>query len=167
MHEIIPMEALERRILFVRGQKVMLSAHLAQLYGVETRILNQAVKRNEKRFPEDFMFQLSSSETEKLVSQNVIPHKKYFGGSPPYAFTEQGIAMLSGVLNSDRAISVNIEIMRAFVRLRKMLASNAALARKLKVLESKYDEQFRIVFKVINSLMDPPEKKKREIGFNR
>jgi len=99
MHEIIPMEAIERRILFVRGQKVMLSAHLAELYGVETRILNQAVKRNEKRFPEDFMFQLSSSETEKLVSQNVIPHKKYLGGSLPYAFTEQGTAMLSSILN--------------------------------------------------------------------
>ncbi len=111
MNEIIPLDTIESRILFIRGKKVMLSAHLAELYGVETRVLNQAVRRNAKRFPDDFMFQLNELETEKLVSQNVIPHKKYFGGSRPYAFTEQGIAMLSGVLNSDRAISVNIEIM--------------------------------------------------------
>jgi hypothetical protein len=167
MNEIIPLDTIESRILFVRGQKVLLSAHLAELYGVETRVLNQAVRRNMKRFPEDFMFQLNESETEKLVSQNVIPHKKYFGGSRPYAFTEQGIAMLSGVLNSDRAVSVNIEIMRAFIRLWKMLATNATLARKIKALEKKYDEQFAVVFKAIYQLMDASEKKKRKIGFNR
>ncbi|MBI4681654.1 MAG: ORF6N domain-containing protein [Nitrospirae bacterium] len=168
MNEIIPLETIERRILFVRGQKVMLSAHLAELYGVETRVLNQAVQRNIKRFPEDFMFQLNESETDKLVSQTVIPHKKYFGGSRPYAFTEQGIAMLSGVLNSDRAVSVNIEIMRAFIRLRKMLASNAALTRKVKTLEKKYDEQFRVVFEAIYKIMEPSDSKsQRKIGFGR
>ena len=145
----------------------MLSAHLAELYDVETRVLNQAVRRNMKRFPEDFMFQLTESEAEMLVSQNVIPHKKYFGGSCPYAFTEQGIAMLSGVLNSNRAVSVNIEIMRAFIRLRKMLASNAALARKIKALEKKYDEQFAVGFKAIYKLMAPPEEKQRKICFKR
>ena len=105
---IIPIGQIEQRILLIRGQKVMLSTHLAELYDVETRALNQAVKRNISRFPEDFMFQLNSAEAERLVSQNVIPHKKYFGGSLPYAFTEQGVAMLSSVLNSERAIKVNI-----------------------------------------------------------
>jgi hypothetical protein len=120
-----------------------------------------------KRFPEDFMFQLNESETKKLVSQNVIPHKKYFGGTRPYAFTEQGIAMLSGILNSDQAINVNIEIMRAFIRLRKMLSSNAALARKIKSLEIKYDDQFKIVFEAIRQLMAPTVKKKPKIAFQR
>ena len=138
---------------------------MAELYDVETRVLNQAVKRNISRFPEDFMFQLNTSEAEQLVSQNVIPHKKYFGGSLPYAFTEQGVAMLSSVLNSERAVKVNIEIMRAFVRLRRMLASHADLARKLEALEKKYDAQFKIVFEAIRELMRPPEPKKRPIGF--
>ena len=128
MKALIPVEVIEERILLIRGQKVMLSTHLAELYDVETRALNQAVKRNISRFPEDFMFQLNSAEGA-LVSQNVIPHKKYFGGSLPYAFTEQGVAMLSSVLNSERAIKVNIEIMRAFVRLRQILASNKELAK--------------------------------------
>jgi hypothetical protein len=143
----------------------MLSTHLAELYDVETRVLNQAVKRNISRFPEDFMFQLNTSEAEQLVSQNVIPHKKYFGGSLPYAFTEQGVAMLSSVLNSERAIKVNIEIMRAFVRLRQILASNKELAKKLDELEKKYDSQFKVVFDAIRELMKPPEPKKRPIGF--
>jgi hypothetical protein len=138
---------------------------LAELYDIETRVLNQAVKRNISRLPEDFMFQLNTSEAEQLVSQNVIPHKKYFGGSLPYAFTEQGVAMLSSVLNSERAIKVNIEIMRAFVRLRRILASNVDLARKLDALEKKYDAQFKVVFEAIRELMRPPEPKKRPIGF--
>ncbi|UCH45282.1 MAG: ORF6N domain-containing protein [Nitrospiraceae bacterium] len=158
---------IESKILLIRNQKVMLSAHLAELYDVETRVLNQAVKRNIKRFPGDFMFRLKASEVESLVSQNVIPHKKYFGGSLPYAFTEQGVAMLSGILNSDRAIQVNIAIMRTFVRLRWMIASHKDLARKLSSLERKYDSQFRIVFEAIKELMAPPAKKKRKIGFNR
>ena len=161
----IPQGPIERSILLIRGQKVMLSMHLAGLYGVETRVLNQAVKRNISRFPEDFMFQLNDVEVDQLVSQNVIPHKKYFGGSLPYAFTEQGVAMLSSVLNSERAIKVNIEIMRAFVRLRQILASNRELSRRLDELEKKYDAQFRIVFEAIRELMKPPETKKRPIGF--
>jgi hypothetical protein len=111
------------------------------------------------------MFQLNTSEAEQLVSQNVIPHKKYFGGSLPYAFTEQGVAMLSSVLNSERAIKVNIEIMRTFVRLRRILASHSELARKLDVSEKKYDAQFKIVFDAIRELMRSPEPKKRPIGF--
>jgi hypothetical protein len=164
---LIPLERIEQSILLIRGQKVMLSTHLAELYDVETRVLNQAVKRNISRFPEDFMFQLNSAEAEQLVSQNVIPHKKYFGGTLPYAFTEQGVAMLSSVLNSERAIKVNIEIMRAFVRLRRMLASHADLARKLETLEKKYDAQFKIVFDAIRQLMAPPEPEppKKRIGF--
>ncbi len=164
---LIPVERIQRSILLIRGQKVMLSVHLAELYAVQTRALNQAVKRNIIRFPEDFMFQLNTSEAEQLVSQNVIPHRKYFGGSLPYAFTEQGVAMLSSVLNSERAIKVNIEIMRAFVRLRRLLASHADLARKLDALEKKYDAQFKIVFDAIRQLMAPqePETPKRRIGF--
>ena len=165
MKAVIPLEVIEQRILLIRGQKVMLSTHLAELYDVETRVLNQAVKRNISRFPEDFMFQLNTPEAEQLVSRNVIPHKKYFGGSLPYAFTEQGVAMLSSVLNSERAIKVNIEIMRAFVKLRQILASNKELAKKLDELEKKYDAQFKIVFDAIRQLMASPEPKKRPIGF--
>ena len=165
MKALIPLEVIEQRILLIRGQKVMLSTHLAELYDVETRVLNQAVKRNISRFPEDFMFQLNTSEAEQLVSQNVIPHKKYFGGSLPYAFTEQGVAMLSSVLNSERAIKVNIEIMRAFVKLRQILAPNKELAKKLDELEKKYDAQFKIVLDAIRQLMASPEPKKRPIGF--
>jgi hypothetical protein len=161
----IPIEVIERKILLIRRQKVMLSTHLAELYCVETRVLNQAVKRNINRFPEDFMFQLNNSEAEQLVSQNVIPHKKYLGGSLPYAFTEQGVAMLSSVLNSERAVQVNIAIMRAFVKLREMIASNKELAKRLDELEKKYDAQFKVVFDAIREMMTPPEPKRRRIGF--
>ena len=167
MKALIPLEVIEQRILLIRGQKVMLSTHLAELYEVETRVLNQAVKRNISRFPEDFMFQLNTSEAEQLVSQNVIPHKKYFGGSLPYAFTEQGVAMLSSVLNSERAIKVNIEIMRAFAKLREIISQNKDLVRRLDELEKKYDAQFKMVFDAIRQLMAPQESKrpKRRIGF--
>ena len=161
----VTVERLEAQILMIRGQKVMLSTHLAELYEVEVRALVQAVKRNIERFPEDFMFQLNAEEFANLKSQIVISS---WGGSraAPYAFTEQGVAMLSSVLRSDRAIHVNVEIMRAFVRLRQMLASNADLARKLATLEKKYDAQFKIVFDAIRELMTPPDpKKKRPIGF--
>ena len=163
---VIPLERIETRIFLLRGQKMMLSTDLAELYGVEARALTQAVKRNTERFPEDFMFQLTWEEASILKSQSVIlkrgQHIKYL----PYAFTEQGVAMLSSVLHSKRAVQVNIEIMRAFVRLRQMLASNAGLARKLAALEKKYDAQFRVVFDAIRELMTPPEpKKKRPIGF--
>jgi hypothetical protein len=159
------MERIERAILLVRGEKVMLSTELALLYDVEPRALIQAVKRNENRFPADFMFQLTPEEWENLKSQIVISS---WGGvrTPPYALTEQGVAMLSSVLNSDRAVQVNIGIMRAFVRLRQMLASNAELARKLEAMEKKYDAQFKIVFEAIRQLMSPPEPKRREIGFH-
>lgn len=148
MKSLIPEETIEKKILLIRGEKVMLSPDLAELYSVETRTLNQAVKRNSERFPEDFMFQLNTIEAEWLVSQNVIPHKKHFGGSLPYAFTEQGVAMLSSVLNSKRAIEVNIMVMRTFVKLRKMIATHKDLARKLSEMEKKYDGQFKVVYPV-------------------
>ena len=144
----------------------MLDADLAALYGVETKALNQAVRRNIERFPDDFMFQLTSDEMENLRSQTVTSSS--WGGrrTRPYAFTEQGVAMLSSVLKSPRAIQVNIEIMRAFVRLRQMVTSNADLARKLNALERKYDGQFKIVFAAIRELTEPtPKKKGRPIGF--
>ena len=156
---------IERHILLFRGEKVMLDADLAALYEVETKVLVQAVKRNIKRFPADFMFQLSEEEFAHLRSQTVTSR---WGGRryPPYAFTEQGVAMLSSVLRSDRAVQVNVEIMRAFVRLRQMLASNKKLEQKLGELEQKYDEQFKIVFDAIRQLMTPPDpKQKRRIGF--
>ena len=162
---VVALERIESQILLMRGQKVMLSTHLAELYEVEPRALVQAVTRNIARFPDDFMFQLSAEEFADLKSQTVISS---WGGSrtAPYAFTEQGVAMLSSVLRSERAIHVNVEIMRAFVRLRQMLASNAELARKLATLEKKYDAQFKIVFDAIRELMTPADpKKKRPIGF--
>ena len=164
---LIPVERIEKAILLVRKQKVMLDADLAGLYGVETRVLVQAVKRNLQRFPEDFMFQLSHEEFTALRSQSVTSSD--WGGRryPPYAFTEQGVAMLSSVLRSQRAIQVNIEIMRAFIRLRQMLASHAELARKLDALEKKYDAQFKEVFEAIRQLMAPPEPKRRTMGFRK
>ena len=171
---IIPVERIERLIFLIRGQRVMLDRDLAILYGVPTKVLNQAVKRNKDRFPEDFMFQLTHQEgkswwTEvmdrRLRSQNVTlkrgQHMKY----RPYAFSEHGILMLSSVLNSERAIQVNIAIMRAFVRLRKMVASHVELARKLEALEKKYDAQFKVVFEAIRQLMASREKQPKKIGF--
>ena len=162
---LIPLERIERSILLIRGQKVMLSPDLAELYQVEPRVLVQAVKRNIARFPEDFMFQLTEEEFYNLKSQFVISSWGGLRRAKPYAFTEQGVAMLSSVLNSEIAIKVNIEIMRAFVRLRRLLASHADLARKLEALEKKYDTQFKVVFEAIRELMKPPETKKRPIGF--
>ena len=162
---VVPLETIERRIFVLRGHKVMLSTDLAELYGVETRSLVQAVKRNPDRFPEDFMFQLAESEFDNLRSQSVISS---WGGHryPPYAFTEQGVAMLSSVLNSKRAVRVNVEIMRAFVQLRQILSSHEDLARKLDALEQKYDLQFKAVFDAIRELMAPPEAPRRRIGFH-
>jgi len=162
---IVPVERVERAILLVRGQKVMLSTHLAQLYGVEPRALVQAVKRNIERFSDDFMFQLTRTEFADLKSQIVISSWGGIRRAPPYAFTEQGVAMLSSVLRSRRAIQVNIEIMRTFVRLRRLLASHAQLARKLAEMEKKYNAQFKIVFDALRQLMAPPEPKRRRIGF--
>jgi len=159
-------ETIERSIFLIRGHKVLLDAHLASLYGVTTKRLNEQVRRNRARFPDDFMFQLTPGEVEALRSQTATS-KGGRGGRryAPYVFTEQGVAMLSTVLNSERAIHVNIEIMRAFVRLRQMLASNAQLARKLADLEKRYDTQFKVVFEAIRQLMAPPEPKKKKIGF--
>ncbi len=167
----------ERRILLIRKQRVMLSDDLALLYGVETKALNRAVKRNIARFPEDFMFQLTIAEWDDLKCQlgtSTLPNLKSqivtsnWGGSrvPPYAFSEQGVAMLSSVLRSSRAVQVNIAIMRAFVRLREMLLTNADLARKLADLERKYDSQFKTIFDAIRQLMAPPSKSHREIGYH-
>jgi hypothetical protein len=158
---------IESKILLIRGERVFIDADLAILYGVETRMLVQAVKRNIIRFPLDFMFQLSPDEFDLLRSQSVISKTESAGGRryPPYAFTEQGIAMLSSVLRSQRAVSVNIEIMRAFVRLRKMLQGNEELKAKIEEMEKKYDSRFKAVFDAIRKLMIPPEKPKRRIGF--
>lgn len=165
---LLPAERIESRIFLIRGQKVMLDAHLAGLYLVETRALVQAVKRNTERFPDDFMFQLTQDERDRLRSQSVISRPGGRGGRRylPYAFTEQGVAMLSSVLHSRRAILVNIEIMRAFVRLRQMLLAHADLARRLTALEKKYDGQFKVVFDAIRELMTPSDPKtRRSIGF--
>ena len=160
----VPLRRIEQAILVVRGQRVMLSTDLAALYDVEPGALVQAVKRNMERFPEDFTFQLTPDEYRILKSQSVISS---WGGRrhPPYAFTEQGVAMLSSVLRSSRAVQVNVEIMRAFVRLRRILAENAGLAGRLDELERKYDVQFKVVFDTIRQLMLPPEPKKKRIGF--
>jgi hypothetical protein len=198
---LIPAACIERRILLLRGEKVMLDFDLAELYGVPTKVFNQAVKRNAERFPEDFMFRLSIEETKQIMrsqivtasqlnwsqsvtssksvsskpaamfeanwSQIVTSSKKHRGlAYRPYAFTEQGVAMLSGVLNSPRAIQTNLAIMRTFVQLRQMLSSNADLARKLATLEGKYDKQFRVVFDAIRALMSENKSPKREIGFH-
>ena len=162
---VIPIERITRAILLTRGQKVMLDSDLAQLYRVETKVLNRAVKRNIARFPGDFMFQLTTEEAERLRCQFGTSKR---GGRRyiPHAFTEQGVAMLSSVLHSERAVRVNIEIMRAFVQLRQMLSSHTDLARKLAALEKKYDVQFKVVFDAIRELTAPPEPpKKRRIGF--
>lgn len=161
---LIPIERIEHSILLIRGQKVMLDKDLAALYGVKTFNLNKAVKRNLERFPKDFMFQLTPKEFSDLIFHFGISR---WGGTRklPYAFTELGVAMLSSVLNSRRAILVNIEIMRTFASLRQLLATHKDLARKLAAMEKKYDEQFRVVFAAIRQLLTPPEKPKRPIGF--
>lgn len=167
---VITPSPIERRILMLRGQRVLLDADLAERYDVETRSLVQALKRNLERFPDDFMFQLTTEEDARLQllrSQFVISSRAGHGGRryAPYAFTEQGVAMLSSILRSSRAIAVNIEIMRAFVRLRLAIASNKELSRKLTALETKYDAQFKAVFEAIRQLMTPPVPKRRGIGF--
>jgi hypothetical protein len=165
---LIPADRIEKAILLIRGQKVMVDADLAELYGVETKSLVRAVKRNIERFPADFLLQVTAEEFEAL--------RYHFGTSKsrggrrylPYAFTEQGVAMLSSVLRSPRAVQVNVEIMRAFVRLRRLLDSHAELSRKLNELEQKYDGQFRVVFDAIRQLMQPKTKapKPRPLGFH-
>jgi len=161
----IPQQVIEQKIIFLRGQRVILDKDLARLYDVGTRDLNKAVSRNRDHFPEDFMFELSKEEFNNLMFQ---VGTSSWGGTRklPKAFTEQGVAMLSSVLKSKRAVQVNIEIVRAFVRLRRLLESHADLARKLEQLEKKYDAQFKVVFDAIRQLMTPPpEPPKRKIGF--
>lgn len=164
---LVPAEKIASQIYLVRGEKVLLDSDLAELYGVETKALNRAVQRNGGRFPADFMFQLTEEEFEALRCQIGTSNggrggRRYL----PHVFTEQGVAMLSGLLNSPRAIAVNVEIMRAFVRLRQMIASHADLARKLDGLEKKYDDQFKVVFEAIRELMLPPPEKTKELGFH-
>ena len=161
----IELDSTTSLIFLLRGDKVMLDFHLAMLHGVETKVLNQAVKRNINRFPVDFMFQLSDTEWGNLRSQIVTAS---WGGrrSNPYAFTEQGVAMLSGVLKSERAIQINVLIMRAFVAMRRMMDQNKELKRKIEELESKYDKQFASIFEAIRQLIIPENKGRNPIGFN-
>jgi hypothetical protein len=172
--ELIAVPAIEKRILVVRDRQVMLDEDLADLYGVETRVLVQQVRRNEKRFPTDFMFQLSTEEFSALKSQSVISSGRHGGRrTPPLVFTEQGVAMLSGVLRSDRAIAVNIEIMRAFVELRRVASSYAAIEKRLEQIEremgarlGEHEEQLSEIFKTLRQLISPPVRRKRPVGFS-
>jgi hypothetical protein len=169
MESLVSVEVIERKILWIRKQKVMLDADLAALYDVPTKALNQAVKRNLKRFPGDFMFQLTREEKMELVTKCDRFKKLKHSGVLPRAFTEQGVAMLSTVLNSERAIEVNIAIIRVFVRLRQMLATHKDLGAKLAGLENRlkdHDEQILAIFDAIRALMTTPEKPKKKIGFN-
>ncbi|MFH1963060.1 MAG: ORF6N domain-containing protein [bacterium] len=158
MDQLVPIEGIEAKILLIRGQKVMLDRDLAELYEVPTKRLNEQVKRNVKRFPEDFMFQLTKEERLEVVA--ICDHLKplKYSSQLPYAFTEQGVAMLSSVLNSERAILVNIQIMRTFTKLRRILASHEDLRKKIEAMENKYDIHFKAVFDAIKSLMSPPTK---------
>ncbi|MFA4844713.1 MAG: ORF6N domain-containing protein [Candidatus Margulisiibacteriota bacterium] len=165
MANIIPAERIEKAIYLIRGRKVMIDRDLAELYQVETKVLNQAVKRNQDRFPEGFMFQLSKKEKAEVVT--ICDHLKELKYSYrlPYVFTEQGVAMLSSVLNSKRAIQVNILIINTFVKLRELVSSHKDVLRKIEELEGKYDKQFKIVFDAIRALIIPTERSKKRIGF--
>ena len=160
------MEQIERSILLIRGEKVMLDNDLAELYGVETKRLNEQVRRNLGRFPSDFMFQLTETEKAEVVANCDHLARLKFSPHLPYAFTEHGALMLANILNSEKAANTSVMVVRAFVKLRQMLSSNAELARKLAMLEQKYDAQFKVVFDAIRQLMSPPAKPKREIGFH-
>lgn len=166
MKNLLPVERITSKIFLIRGSKVMLDRDLAELYGVETRVLKQAVRRNIKRFPEDFMFELSKQEFGHWRSQFVTSKRDRMGlRYAPMVFTEQGVAMLSSVLKSDRAILVNIQIMRAFTQLRRMLATHKDLKKKIEEMEKKYDQQFQVVFEAIRRLLAADEKPKKRIGF--
>jgi len=164
-NSLLPAETIASKIYLIRNQKVMLDRDLAELYGVQTRVLKQAVRRNIGRFPSDFMFELTNEEQKSLRSQIVTlkkgQHSKYLS----FAFTEQGVAMLSSVLKSDRAIQVNIQIIRTFTKLRSMLATHKDLKRKIEAMEKKYDKNFQIVFEAIKQLFDEEEKPKKKIGY--
>jgi ORF6N domain len=165
--EVIASEKIISKILLLRKEKVILDVHLAELYGVETRALKQAVRRNRERFPKDFMFELTEKEVKSVVSQNVIPHKKYLGGAMPFAFTENGVAMLSSVLQSKTAILVNITIMRSFVALRKFTSNYKKILQVIEQMRVKYDTQFNEVYLALKQLIDPPPQQRPRIGFRR
>ncbi len=165
MKEVIPLEVVEKKILMIRGERVMLDADLGELFRVPTKSLNQAVKRNIERFPKDFMFQLTKQEKEKVITNCDHLKRLKYSSTLPYAFTEHGAIMLANVLNSPIAVDTSIQIVRAFVRVRQIVSANAELSRKLDALEKKYDSQFKVVFDAIRQLMAPPEPKKRRIGF--
>lgn len=163
----IPVERVEQAILLIRGEKLILDSDLARLYGVTTKRLNEQVKRNRDRFPEDFMFKLTTDEKAEVVANCDHLRKLKFSAALPYAFTEHGAIMAANVLNSKTAVAASVQVVRAFVRLRQMLVSNAELARKLEELEVKYDTQFTEVFDAIRQLMTPPQPRRKEIGFTR
>ncbi|MEA5115776.1 MAG: ORF6N domain-containing protein [Geobacteraceae bacterium] len=169
MNVSVPMEVIKGKIYLIRGQKVLLDSDLAVLYGIETKNLNRVVKRNLSRFPQDFMFQLTSDESKGLRFQIGTSNEAGRGGRRynPFVFTEQGVAMLSSVLNTERAVQANIAIMRAFVQLRELATSNRAISRRLDELEQKYDSQFKVVFEAIREMMALPAKKVRKIGFTK
>jgi hypothetical protein len=164
---VVPVEVVQSKIYMIRGYKVMIDRDIALLYGVKPIALRQQVKRNMDRFPEDFIFQLDKDEVEILLSQNVIPSRQSLGGAMPYAFTEQGIAMLSSVLTSRRAVQVNIQIMRTFSKLREFMTTHKDIREKVEELEKKYDQQFKAVFEAIKRLVTYPNEayKKTKIGF--
>ena len=166
---IIPAERIERAILLIRGHRVMLDTDLAAIYGVSTKRLNEQVRRNRTRFPEDFMFQLNAEEKEYVVANCDHLRRLKFSPHLPYVFTEHGAVMLASVLNSPIAVQASIQVVRAFIRLREVLLAHKELAKKLEILEKKYDVQFRVVFDAIRQLMEPPEKetKRPRIGFHR
>lgn len=158
-------ERVARRMLVLRGERVLLDIHLAELYEVETRALKQAVRRNKHRFPKDFMFTLNKDEMEQVVEHGLVPSVSHLGGAKPYAFTEGGVAMLSSVLNSKRAIAMNVAIMRTFIALRRLAKNHAAIVAKLKQMEAKYDRQFKEVYELLHELLDPPALPRKRIGY--
>jgi DNA-binding PadR family transcriptional regulator len=162
---IIPQEIIRQKIYLIRGEKVMFDSDLALLYGVETRVLIQAVKRNTKRFPDDFMFQLNKNENDTFLRSQIVTSKRGGRRYAAYVFTEQGVAMLSSVLKSERAILVNIQIIRTFTQLRKILATHKELKEKIEVMEKKYDKRFRAIFETLKLLIKDDEKPKNSIGF--
>ena len=164
---LIPIERIEQKIYVIRGERVILDSDLAAVYGVETKVLNQSVRRNLKRFPADFMFQVTKDEYTNLRSQIVTSSVDNYGGRRylPYVFTEHGALMAANIINSERAVDASVQVVRAFVKMRNMLASNAELAKKIESMEKKYDSQFKSVFDAIKRLMLPPDKPKGSIGF--
>jgi len=162
---LIPEETIEGKILLIRGKKVILDRDLALLYGVKTIRLREQVKRNSERFPEDFTFQLTKGEANMLVSQNAIPSKRSLGGYLPYVFTEHGTLMAANVIKSSIAIQASITIVRTFTKLREMILTHKDLQKKIVAMEGKYDKQFKVVFDALRSLIEPPEKPKKRIGY--